>query len=222
MIFVHPSKLTFLSPPAPSPSLGSPVEIQYELGSYGIPTYAMPFDVNGRFSLDVYQRELKERIALEEQRKLALKNSGRIDHPSSYDVLLGRGRPYQEFPGNIHLAALVEQNQHAYETGERNEKQVLAKFVTDQILEKGGRFLKRPENYETSSTTKPDDTTSSSCDATMNGGVDSNTSAICYCAWELVDDETIKVKIGNSFRTKRKLEKRKEAQGMKRKGSISS
>jgi hypothetical protein len=64
--------------------------------------------------------------------------------PNEYDVLLGRGRPYQDFSGNQYLIKLVDVIRNCYTgTNDRQEKRYLAMSVLAQIESKGGRFLKR-------------------------------------------------------------------------------
>mmetsp|Transcript_82815 Transcript_82815/g.124322 ORF Transcript_82815/g.124322 Transcript_82815/m.124322 type:complete len:183 (+) Transcript_82815:3-551(+) len=160
---------------------GSPIEMKYELASYGIPTQLLPIDADGQLDMDAFRRDIQERRELENARERQLAESfvGTIRHPDRYDVLLGRGRPYQEFPGNNNLAQLVELRQDDYEVGTRYEKAVLVLDVMQQIRELNGKFLRRLEVGEN-------------------------------VVWEEVDEEVAKEKVGNTFRTKRKLEKRKQ------------
>lgn len=53
-------------------------------------------------------QERSKRIAKETQRRDRLASSNIIEHPSRYDVLLGRGKPYQDFPGNLRLNHMVD------------------------------------------------------------------------------------------------------------------
>jgi hypothetical protein len=171
--------LTFLTLALTIPA-GSPIEMKYELASYGIPTQLLPINADGQLDMDAFRRDMhQERRELEKAREQQRTGSGTIQHPARYDVLLGRGRPYQEFPGNNNLAQLVELRQDDYEVGTRYEKAVLVLDVMQQIRELNGKFLRRLETGDN-------------------------------VVWEEVDEETAKEKVGNTFRTKRKLEKRKQ------------
>jgi hypothetical protein len=67
-----------------------------------------------------------------------------VSCPLPQDVLLGRGRPYQEFPGNIHLGRIVDLYRDRYkQTTERLEKTVISMEVVQRIQASGGRFLQR-------------------------------------------------------------------------------
>jgi hypothetical protein len=72
------------------------------------------------------------------------KSSKCVACPLPQDVLLGRGRPYQEFPGNIHLGRIVDLYRDRYkQTTERLEKTVISMEVVQRIQASGGRFLQR-------------------------------------------------------------------------------
>ena len=65
-------------------------------------------------------------------------------YPSEKDVLFGRGRPYQEYPGNQHLYHLVKiQKDHYRLAEERLDKLCISAHVVKAIQESGGRFLRR-------------------------------------------------------------------------------
>jgi hypothetical protein len=74
------------------------------------------------------------------------KAEGRIDHPRSADVVLGRGRPFQEFPGNVRLAFLIEQQRQVYQALDRLNKTALSLEIVKLVKNTGGRFLKRCED----------------------------------------------------------------------------
>eukprot|EP00980_Cylindrotheca_fusiformis_P021758 scaffold8587_cov97-Cylindrotheca_fusiformis.AAC.6 len=62
--------------------------------------------------------------------------------PSSSDILVGKGRPFQEHPGNVMLREWIVRRQDIYETAQRYEKKRLVQSVVDQVQSSGGRFLK--------------------------------------------------------------------------------
>ena len=58
-------------------------------------------------------------------------------------VLFGRGRPYQNHPGNRRLHSLVELHRDQYLQSKRFDKNVIAKKIVQIIKQSSGRFLRR-------------------------------------------------------------------------------
>ena len=65
--------------------------------------------------------------------------------PNPKDVLLGRGRPYQEFPGNIALANELDARREAYKGKKENRaaKTNISTQIVKHITANGGRFLQK-------------------------------------------------------------------------------
>lgn len=65
--------------------------------------------------------------------------------PNPKDVLLGRGRPYQEFPGNIALANELDAQREAYKgkKDRRAAKTNISTQIVKHITANGGRFLQK-------------------------------------------------------------------------------
>jgi hypothetical protein len=63
--------------------------------------------------------------------------------PSIHDVLLGRGRPYQDHPGNIRMASRIDGLRGEYHFAPRMKKKEMSELVVKRIKESSGRFLKR-------------------------------------------------------------------------------
>mmetsp|Transcript_17887 Transcript_17887/g.49605 ORF Transcript_17887/g.49605 Transcript_17887/m.49605 type:complete len:178 (-) Transcript_17887:331-864(-) len=74
--------------------------------------------------------------------------SGRIEHPLANDVLLGRGYPFQQFPGNMKMLDLVKLHKPRHDAASMNRKNktAIATMVVDGIKQNGGRFLKRSDS----------------------------------------------------------------------------
>lgn len=77
----------------------------------------------------------------------------RILQPSQFDVLFGRGKPYQGHAGNIRLHKIVDLYKPRYTQARRHEKTEIAEEIVQFIKtpttnNKHGRFLKRVENEE--------------------------------------------------------------------------
>jgi hypothetical protein len=62
------------------------------------------------------------------------------------DVLFGRGKSFQNHPGNIWCRQLVESKLNRYETASKREKTSVANQILRSIKEKSGRFLKFENN----------------------------------------------------------------------------
>jgi hypothetical protein len=64
--------------------------------------------------------------------------------PKPQDVLLGRGRPFQEFPGNMALNDALDNHREAYKQAtSRRGKTNLSQKILQDIQRKGGHFLKQ-------------------------------------------------------------------------------
>lgn len=77
--------------------------------------------------------------------------STKVAKPSQFDVLFGRGKPYQGHAGNIRLHKVVDLYKSRYSQARRHEKTEIAEEIVQFIKtggEKAGRFLKRVENEE--------------------------------------------------------------------------
>jgi hypothetical protein len=144
--------------------------------SFGIHIYKMPVDHDGKLLLGDYQKVMEQRYIIEAQAALQDLNTGRIEIPTSVDVVLGRGRPYQEYPGNRRLADIIDEYRTVYQASSRREKTVLSNKIlsiikdTDSGGAGAGRFLKKCEGN--------------------HGG------------WLQVSDDIAREKVSHSFRTK--------------------
>eukprot|EP00980_Cylindrotheca_fusiformis_P003404 scaffold758_cov104-Cylindrotheca_fusiformis.AAC.3 len=122
---------------------GSHLEVMYALRSFGIPQAALPLDSNGSLISSRISEYIQERITLEDQQEQAL--DGRIIHPLSTDVLLGRGWHQQEHPGNLKLARIVDEHRVSYKAARKRDKIKLNWHIVEIIRESGGRFLERSQ-----------------------------------------------------------------------------
>jgi len=124
---------------------GSHMEVQYALCTFGI---KMQYDCFGREYIEK-NLENRRKIEAEEKRKKAEEEarSGVILHPNEMDVLCGRGRPYQDFPGNLRVGRIVDQHVAQYlETHERLTKTMIAISIVKNVQTFGGRFLARRDD----------------------------------------------------------------------------
>jgi hypothetical protein len=70
----------------------------------------------------------------------------RISRPGLFDVICGRGRPYQEHLGNIRLHEIVSAHKPLYFNSKRHDKKGIASMIVNSIKNdetQPGRFLKR-------------------------------------------------------------------------------
>lgn len=121
--------------------LGGPVELQYALHSYGIPTEHIPLTFSGNIK-DGY---MKQWLKLREHSE---SNSEVIECPQLEDVLFRQGAHSMSYPGNSRVHRLVEsryqQDPNAVlpkrgTVKSKRERVVLE--IIDCIRSIGGRFL---------------------------------------------------------------------------------
>jgi len=147
---------------------GSKMECRYALKSFGIDIDT--FQIDGSTSLSDSVKEVIERC-----RELDAAHQKKLDArllPRPNDVLLGRGRPFQLYSGNLALTSKIDENRTRYTNAKKMHKKIITSEIVESIHASGGRFLKKVNNE--------------------NGtGAD----------WEEVDFETARLKVSHSFRT---------------------
>ena len=128
--------------------LGTDLEVQYSLMTFGIPSEALPVNPDGTLKVQwlfqqiCHQRE-NDAKRMEQE---AQKSKGCILFPSNNDILLGRGRPFQGFPGNLRLAKVLDAHRERYQNAtEHLEKSIIAASIVKTMQESGARFLKRED-----------------------------------------------------------------------------
>ncbi len=129
---------------------GSHLEVQYALCTFGINMRdaAIVQDSFGPKYIEDFLAT-RRRVEAEEkqQRDEEEARTGVILHPGPIDVLCGRGRPYQDFPGNIRVGRIVDEHVPLYlETQERLAKTMIAISIVQNIQRSGGRFLNRRDD----------------------------------------------------------------------------
>jgi hypothetical protein len=109
--------------------------------TFGVPVQFVPVSYEGELKTGNHMKWLAKR----EARDKGLKREGwfdGIDLPARHDVLLGRGKPFQEHPGNICMRGLVELHIEEYQLAPMGQKNVTAtKIVRATLL--NGRFVKK-------------------------------------------------------------------------------
>eukprot|EP00538_Stauroneis_constricta_P002390 CAMPEP_0119556536 /NCGR_PEP_ID=MMETSP1352-20130426/8448_1 /TAXON_ID=265584 /ORGANISM="Stauroneis constricta, Strain CCMP1120" /LENGTH=489 /DNA_ID=CAMNT_0007603505 /DNA_START=32 /DNA_END=1501 /DNA_ORIENTATION=- len=129
--------------------LGSHMECQYFLNSFGIHESMLPFGSDGNLKPGLFEERLKKVRDQEEQEDAAHRKllNGVIPYPTISDVLCGRGSPFQKFPGNVQLQQMVEEYKPKHDLAtSRMAKTAISVQVIDELKRKGARFLKRHES----------------------------------------------------------------------------
>ena len=128
---------------------GSHLEVEYQLRTFGIDLRDLETgDSAETFGDDYFEKFLESRRTIEAETKRMdqelEKQTGVILYPNPMDVLCGRGRPYQDFPGNIRVGEMVDEQVPTYlKTSERTVKTMIANGIVERVKEAGGRFLSR-------------------------------------------------------------------------------
>lgn len=138
---------------------GSPTEWNYKLMTFGIPVESLPITAGLMPKYENHKRWMARRISrdafLSEGFGVASsainKHFDGIDFPGPNDVLLGRGKPFTTYTGNVRLRNLVELHRSLYDKlKRRGEKAKLAESIVEMIRrdsEPKGRFLKIHEKH---------------------------------------------------------------------------
>ena len=118
------------------------MEIKFKLMSFGIPMHHFPVDDDdSKLIGQTYFCETRSSIENERREKQA----PRILAPSRLDILLGRGKPMQNWCGNLQLATIIVDNavRRNADMNRRGAKNDLSHDIVKVVKGSGGRFLKR-------------------------------------------------------------------------------
>jgi hypothetical protein len=128
------------------PHVGSPMELMYDLQTFGISPDQIPINSNtGKVKNQYHLKWISMRQAMEEAKASA--GSGMlfpgIQCPSHLDVLLGRGRPIVNHRGNVAMRQRVEARLARFATAAgKDEKAAIVWEVVHETYLSNGRFLK--------------------------------------------------------------------------------
>eukprot|EP00934_Nitzschia_sp_Nitz4_P005869 Nitzschia sp. Nitz4//scaffold28_size193895//21364//22833//NITZ4_001625-RA/size193895-augustus-gene-0.289-mRNA-1//1//CDS//3329545862//5859//frame0 len=124
---------------------GTPIECDYLLRGFGIKADELLWgDENdiSAYVADYIAR--RRRIETERKQMEEQKNKEQIMCPTSLDILIGRGKPYQEYPGNLRLASLIAEFVGEYaHSDDKSDKTVLSLTIVQRAKALGSRFLQR-------------------------------------------------------------------------------
>ena len=135
---------------------GSDLEMEYSLITFGIPCKTLlqsdlVYDDGSDMKQHLHQRFLERRRQTEQEeyetRKQEEKDTGIIYYPQPNDVLVGRGRPYQDYSGNQRWIRIIEDHLEMYHKHiDRFAKTCLSMDIVKQVQDYGGRFIERTKS----------------------------------------------------------------------------
>jgi hypothetical protein len=91
----------------------------------------------------------KKELSLVEQAELAELDSSTgpappdAVRPKNNDILFGRGKPFQNHPGNRKMLQLIDRYKQQYSESPRDRKRPIVEEIIGLLSQDGGRFLKR-------------------------------------------------------------------------------
>lgn len=126
----------FLTIVAFSFTVGSLLEAFYSLLGYGIGGI-IPVGHDGRIKGTVIEQWIQRQLTAGSSRTVVEV----VCVPKVEDVLLGRGKKVQSFPGNMKFRQKIEENRYLYDNATKFEKSVLIETILRSVKDVGGRFL---------------------------------------------------------------------------------
>lgn len=124
---------------------GRPVELRYEIGSYGIPFDLIPLTSTGNVKTTYLKQWMRLRNTLEEGFLTGETHStsGKwIECPGSRDVIFKPGKPIRNHLGNVIFRSIIEARSGQHKLASQTEKSEIAREVVDEMIGvRRGRFL---------------------------------------------------------------------------------
>jgi hypothetical protein len=111
--------------------------------TYGIPHHLIPATADGKIKLKNHMAFLDMRRAAEEYDQYGAVETCEL--PRNHDVLLGKGKPIQEYTGNRRLHGLVDEQLSIYHgfSNSKKEKTALSAEIVKMVQKVSGRFLSK-------------------------------------------------------------------------------
>lgn len=128
---------------------GTPTEVLYQLMAFGIPTDAIPVSATGAIKTKELHKWIVRRKKREDEMGCMSGSCvfDRVDLPSLKDVLLAKGRPYQNHPGNLEYLLLVNKSLREYDHAKsRKDKRRVVQMLVASMKEKSARFLTKDKD----------------------------------------------------------------------------
>jgi hypothetical protein len=110
--------------------------------TFGVPVQSFPITCEGEVKLACHIKWIGKRRAKDARLKQDVVFGG-IDLPGHNDVLLGRGKPFNEHSGNVRLRRLVDLHKEEYKMARVGEKHTITRKIVESVKSNSGRFLKR-------------------------------------------------------------------------------
>ena len=148
---------------------GTFMELKYKLGTHGIPNDTFPVDTDGKIRQDIMNAWFYEHqqgttaaaVPCESYlgRKEDAKSSeagltfseraktrvGSVITPTENDVLSGRGRYFQDYPGNVRFRNFMEEHSDEYDKLDRHDRMILTIRLMHELNCNNVRFLKQTD-----------------------------------------------------------------------------
>jgi hypothetical protein len=124
---------------------GTHTECQYSLLTFGVPIDMFPITSQGELKRTNHLKWIAKRRVKESHFLMDPSSDtfDRIDLPSLRDVLIGKGKPFQRHPGNVHLRTVIGQYLEKYVDAKKRDKPAMFWEVVDIVKKSSGRFLKK-------------------------------------------------------------------------------
>jgi hypothetical protein len=111
--------------------------------TFGIPVDSLPVTYEGELKTNTHAKWVVRQEVKDSTLMCTGKHEG-IDLPSRNDVILGRGKPCQDHPGNIQMRDLVDIHLDDYKSSKiLGQKTALAEKIVASIKQSSCQFLKR-------------------------------------------------------------------------------
>lgn len=139
---------------------GEPIELKYQIKSYGIPVDLLPMTSTGNvkttylkqwirlrniFEEPIYQYSIGRSVGLPVANTIGVASAtptALIECPGSKDVVFRPGKPVMNHPGNVYFRSLIESKSALHDMATQTGKASIAREVADEMIEtQGGRFL---------------------------------------------------------------------------------
>ena len=122
------------------------MECQYALLSFGVSPDIISIDQTGKMKEGMIEAFIEKRTNKESGPNPKEPTTGGIDTATDKDVLLGRGKPYQNHPGNVQLKKLIEVRREEFNNAPKFQKTVISWEILKMMQnEYQARFLEKDE-----------------------------------------------------------------------------
>jgi hypothetical protein len=145
--------------------VGSPLECQSNLNTFGIPSKILPLYTNGKVHCHDHTSFLIQLRQVESQHAVSSLPTNRhpLEHvllrevvpssackiemtPGPNDIILGRGKRGSKYQGNNRLRSIVQEKYQEYEESNFDSRRVLARSIYISMIQNGSRFLRSWES----------------------------------------------------------------------------